>query len=31
VAALAHFLSTDAARFINGEDIVADGGRMARL
>jgi NAD(P)-dependent dehydrogenase (short-subunit alcohol dehydrogenase family) len=31
VAALAHFLSTDAARFITGEDIVADGGRMGRL
>jgi NAD(P)-dependent dehydrogenase (short-subunit alcohol dehydrogenase family) len=31
VAALAHFLSTDAARFISGEDIVADGGRMGRL
>jgi NAD(P)-dependent dehydrogenase (short-subunit alcohol dehydrogenase family) len=31
VAAIAHFLSTDAARFISGEDIVADGGRAARL
>jgi NAD(P)-dependent dehydrogenase (short-subunit alcohol dehydrogenase family) len=31
VAALAYFLSTDAARFITGEDIVADGGRMGRL
>lgn len=31
VAALVHFLSTEAARFITGEDIVADGGRMGRL
>lgn len=31
VAALAHFLASNAARFITGEDIVADGGRMGRL
>jgi NAD(P)-dependent dehydrogenase (short-subunit alcohol dehydrogenase family) len=31
VAALALFLASDAARFITGEDIVADGGRMNRL
>ncbi|MBJ6122667.1 SDR family NAD(P)-dependent oxidoreductase [Sphingomonas mollis] len=31
VAALAAFLASDAARFITGEDIVADGGRMGRL
>jgi NAD(P)-dependent dehydrogenase (short-subunit alcohol dehydrogenase family) len=31
VAALALFLASDAARFITGEDIVADGGRMGRL
>jgi NAD(P)-dependent dehydrogenase (short-subunit alcohol dehydrogenase family) len=31
VAALAVFLASDAARFITGEDIVADGGRMCRL
>lgn len=31
VAALAVFLASDAARFITGEDIVADGGRMGRL
>jgi NAD(P)-dependent dehydrogenase (short-subunit alcohol dehydrogenase family) len=31
VAALAHFLASDEARFITGEDIVADGGRMGRL
>jgi NAD(P)-dependent dehydrogenase (short-subunit alcohol dehydrogenase family) len=31
VAAIAFFLAADAARFITGEDIVADGGRMGRL
>jgi NAD(P)-dependent dehydrogenase (short-subunit alcohol dehydrogenase family) len=31
VAALAYFLASDAARFITGEDVVADGGRMGRL
>jgi NAD(P)-dependent dehydrogenase (short-subunit alcohol dehydrogenase family) len=31
IAALAMFLASDAARFITGEDIVADGGRMGRL
>jgi NAD(P)-dependent dehydrogenase (short-subunit alcohol dehydrogenase family) len=31
VAALAAFLASDAARFITGEDVVADGGRMGRL
>ncbi|TPG41073.1 SDR family oxidoreductase [Sphingomonas koreensis] len=31
VAALTCFLASDAARFITGEDIVADGGRMGRL
>jgi NAD(P)-dependent dehydrogenase (short-subunit alcohol dehydrogenase family) len=31
IAALALFLVSDAARFITGEDIVADGGRMGRL
>lgn len=31
IAALAAFLASDAARFITGEDIVADGGRMGRL
>jgi NAD(P)-dependent dehydrogenase (short-subunit alcohol dehydrogenase family) len=31
IAALARFLASDAARFITGEDIVADGGRMGRL
>ena len=31
VAALAAFLASDAARFITGEDIVADGSRMGRL
>ena len=31
VAAVAFFLASDAARFITGEDIVADGGRMGRL
>lgn len=31
VAALALFLASDAARFINGADMMADGGRLARL
>lgn len=31
IAALCRFLVSDAARFITGEDIVADGGRMGRL
>ena len=31
VAALVAFLASDAARFITGEDVVADGGRMGRL
>jgi NAD(P)-dependent dehydrogenase (short-subunit alcohol dehydrogenase family) len=31
VAAIAFFLASDAAHFITGEDIVADGGRMGRL
>lgn len=31
IAELAVFLASDAARFITGEDIVADGGRMGRL
>jgi NAD(P)-dependent dehydrogenase (short-subunit alcohol dehydrogenase family) len=31
IAVLAAFLASDAARFITGEDIVADGGRMGRL
>jgi len=31
VAALVRFLVSDEARFVNGEDIVADGGRMGRL
>jgi NAD(P)-dependent dehydrogenase (short-subunit alcohol dehydrogenase family) len=31
VAALALFLASDAARFITGAEVIADGGRMARL
>lgn len=31
IAELARFLASDAARFITGEDVVADGGRMGRL
>lgn len=31
IAAIAAFLASEGARFITGEDIVADGGRMARL
>jgi NAD(P)-dependent dehydrogenase (short-subunit alcohol dehydrogenase family) len=31
IAALAAFLASDSARFITGEDIVADGGRMGKL
>lgn len=31
VAALVAFLASDAARFITGEDVIADGGRMGRL
>ena len=31
IAALARFLVSDDARFITGEDIVADGGRMGKL
>ncbi|MBW6532521.1 SDR family oxidoreductase [Sphingomonas sp. RRHST34] len=31
VAAVTTFLASDAARFITGEDVVADGGRMGRL
>ena len=31
VAALTLFLASDEARFITGEDVVADGGRMGRL
>lgn len=31
IAAIARFLASDDARFITGEDIVADGGRMGRL
>jgi NAD(P)-dependent dehydrogenase (short-subunit alcohol dehydrogenase family) len=31
VADLTRFLASDAARFITGEDVVADGGRMGRL
>lgn len=31
IAAIARFLAGDDARFVTGEDIVADGGRMGRL
>lgn len=31
IAEIVRFLASDAARFISGEDIVADGGRMGRL
>lgn len=31
IAAIVEFLASDAARFITGEDVVADGGRMGRL
>ena len=31
IAALACFLASDAARFVSGSEMVADGGRMARL
>jgi NAD(P)-dependent dehydrogenase (short-subunit alcohol dehydrogenase family) len=31
IAALAIFLASEGARFITGEDVVADGGRMGRL
>ena len=31
VAALAHFLASDAAKFISGTEVVADGGRMGKL
>lgn len=31
IALLAFFLASDAARFITGEDVVSDGGRMGRL
>ncbi|MDP1026989.1 SDR family oxidoreductase [Sphingomonas sp. KR1UV-12] len=31
IAAVVAFLASDAARFITGEDVVADGGRMGRL
>jgi NAD(P)-dependent dehydrogenase (short-subunit alcohol dehydrogenase family) len=31
IAALARFLASDEARFITGAEMVADGGRMARL
>jgi NAD(P)-dependent dehydrogenase (short-subunit alcohol dehydrogenase family) len=31
IAELALFLASDRARFVNGEDLVADAGRMGKL